>query len=64
MLRRGAWPERLDDDQTPAAAGAWEGEDDGEVASQRPAAPAVGNVNRFRLRQPRREEKPKEWIDE
>jgi hypothetical protein len=39
------------------------GEDDGEFAIQRPAAPAVGNVNRFRLRQPRREEKPKDWID-
>jgi hypothetical protein len=27
MLRRASWPERLDDDQAPAAAGAREGED-------------------------------------
>ncbi len=27
MLRRASWTERLDDDQAPAAAGAWECED-------------------------------------
>ncbi len=33
MLRRASWTERRDDDQTPAAAGAWEGEDTRPVRS-------------------------------